>query len=206
MPNPSPDVTPRPAGFFWLHADAPPCWSRRLAPRSVGSPASVPNLGISRRLLRPQPFPRLLSCRTFERTRERRAGFRGIPSPVGAVLPLTFTHAKCSRPQGRPLFCFRVPAGMGYPRGAHPRTPALPCTAMDGPRCTGWRSTGIAESSENCTTAMPTSTPRTTTTGEPFRFGIGGWGGRVPAVGRAETRRCTWPRATANPKRSKNCS
>ncbi len=98
---------------------------------------------------------------------------------------------------------------LGYPRRAHPRTPAPPCTAMATPRCTWRRTTAIAESSDRSSMPKPKSTPGTATGGAPFALAANrplSAPRRVPAaVGRAGTRRCTVPRTEAILHVSRSC-
>ncbi len=98
---------------------------------------------------------------SLPRLMDARAGceMATTPSPL-AVLSIVNGYPKrtLSRPSGRACcFVCRVPVGvLGYPRGAHPRTPAPPCTGMAGPRCTGRRCTAIAESSDRSSHPAPT--------------------------------------------------
>ena len=99
--------------------------------------------------------------------------------------------------------------GTGVPRGAHPRTPAPPCTAsMATPRCTGRRTAAIAESSDRSSMPTPTCTPRTAA-GAPFALAanrpLSAPGRVAAAVGRAGTRRCTMPRSMAILHPSRSC-
>ncbi len=82
-----------PQALSMLHAGAPPCRSRRHVPWPVRSPARLPSLPISRRLLRPQsPFPRVSEVRHVWRMRERRARWRVPPVLSEYSLPLTVTQ------------------------------------------------------------------------------------------------------------------
>ncbi len=102
------------------------------------------------------PSPAIAVSTTFEvwhvwRTRERRAGWGSMSSPLGVP--------------------FAVDGSQNKTR-----------TGMEGPRCTGRRSTAIAESSESSSAPTPTSTPRTTA-GEPLYkpFRLASAGVRPPA-------------------------
>ena len=55
------------------------------------------------------------------------------PSPLGVPFPLTVTHNENAVD---PRFVFGYRLGTGVPVGPTPRTPAPPCTALAGPRCT----------------------------------------------------------------------
>jgi hypothetical protein len=107
-----------------LHAGAPTCRSGRQVPWPVRSPAVLPSLPISRRLLRPQsPFPRLNEVWHVWWMRERGARLASTPSPLG-VLSIVNGYPKrtLSRPSGRACcFVFRVPVGYwGTPVGPTP--------------------------------------------------------------------------------------
>jgi hypothetical protein len=99
----SPNVR-RPQAIVVLHAGAPPCRSGRHVLWLVRSPAVLPSLPISRRLLRPQsPFPRLSVIATFAVCwmRERDARWRVLSSPTQ---PYTHTHTlTCTHTHTGPL-------------------------------------------------------------------------------------------------------
>jgi hypothetical protein len=101
--------------------------------------------GLLRRRLRQQsPFPRPSEVSHVWWMRKRRAGW-GI---CRVSLPSKFSKLIFVDPLGHVPFCFRVPVGVGVPRGAHPFNPAPPFTAMATPRCTRRRPAAIAESSD----------------------------------------------------------
>jgi hypothetical protein len=73
-------------------------------------------------------------------------------------LPLTVTqNDNIVDPWGeRAVLCSGTGWVLGYPRGAHPRTPGPPCTVLAAPRWTGRRFTAIAESSDRSSDSAPT--------------------------------------------------
>jgi hypothetical protein len=73
-------------------------------------------------------------------------------------LPLTFSqNENAVDPRGLLAVLFLGTGwDWGYPVGSTPLTPAPPCTAMASPRCTGRRSTAIAESSDCSSHPKPT--------------------------------------------------
>jgi hypothetical protein len=82
---------------------------------------------------------------------------------LGVLFPLTFTrNENIVDPRGRRAVLFSGTGwALGYPRGAHPRTPAPPCTGvlagiMATLRCTMRRCTAIAESSDRSSHSTPT--------------------------------------------------
>ena len=140
MPNPPPDVAPRPAGNYSFacrgfsvpvtksitKTRALPC--RRAESRNF-SPLASPAIVVSATFL---SFARLADAQAA-------AGW--------AWLPLTFPRTRPVDPLGHRPVCFRVPVGRSTLWG-HPLTQPRR-TGIGTPRCTGRRTTAIAESSED---------------------------------------------------------
>ena len=103
------------------------------------SPPASPAIAVSATL---SSLARLMDARAGSELAST-ASSLGVLSAIN-VYPKRSTLGACV------LFCFRIPVWvLGYPRGAHPLTPAPPCAGLvAAPRCTMRRCTAIAESSD----------------------------------------------------------
>ncbi len=103
-------------------------------------------------------FRDFLKCGTFDKcaSGERDGEYSGFSRST--LFPLTVTqNENIVNPRGlRAVLFSGYRLGTGVPRGAHPRTPAPPCTAMAAPRWTMRRPTAIAESSDCSSHSTPT--------------------------------------------------
>ncbi len=86
--------------------------------------------------------------RSLPRSMDARAGCEMATTP--SPLVSTLYRQRLPKPQSTLgpslLFCVSGTGWvLGYPRGAHPRTPASPCTGLAPPRCTRRRGSAIAE-------------------------------------------------------------
>jgi hypothetical protein len=185
-----------------LHADAPPCRSRRQLSRLVRSPAGMTNVGVHRRFLRPKlPFPRPVELSHVWRTKCRvRSEFSGPKR--NAVDPL-----------GHLLFCFRSLRGVAVLCGAEPN----PHQAPPGPRRAQQRTHraapgGALRQSPNRPSFGRIQRRRRRQDQRRVRLsasiGIGGVGPSPapPAAFLPGPRRCTMPWTVAISKRSPSCS
>ena len=112
----------------------------------------------------PPPSPAIAVSATFRRLArlvDARAGseMASTPSPYGVLSPLTFTqNENAVDPRGvrAVLFSGYRFGYWGTPVWPTPASSVPPCTGMAAPRCTGRRSTAIAESSDRSSHSTPT--------------------------------------------------
>ena len=142
--------------FHLLHAEAPPCRPRRHVPKLVRFPASVPRLRVSRRRVRPQSsFPRPFGIRSFGGASGGQDGV--YAESARSALSVDLSHTL--------LFYFRVPLG----QGPNPEPgPAVQRWSHRVPLGGALRRSPKRPKADRRQRA-PTSTPKTTATGRPFR-------------------------------------